>query len=89
MKGRTVSIVAEDINSEAFVTVKDNGIGIDPEILPKLFEKFASKSYQGTGLGLYISKSIVESHGGRIRAENNLDGNGGATFSFSSAYLQR
>jgi signal transduction histidine kinase len=82
-EGRTVSIVAEDINSEAFVTVKDNGIGIDPEILPKLFEKFASKSYQGTGLGLYISKSIVESHGGRIRAENNLDGNGGATFSFS------
>jgi signal transduction histidine kinase len=80
---RTVSIVAEDINSEAFVTVKDNGIGIDPEILPKLFEKFASKSYQGTGLGLYISKCIVESHGGRIQAENNLDGDGGASFSFS------
>jgi signal transduction histidine kinase len=50
--------------------------------LPKLFSKFTSKSYQGTGLGLFISKSIVEAHGGRIWAENNADGRG-ATFSFS------
>ena len=59
------------------------------EILPKLFEKFASKSFQGTGLGLFISKNIVQAHGGRIWAENNnTDDNkhgkrGGATFSFS------
>jgi two-component system sensor histidine kinase VicK len=50
-------------------------------ILPRLFTKFASKSYQGIGLGLFISKGIVEAHGGKIRAKNNR-GNG-ATFSFS------
>jgi len=46
--------------------VKDNGEGIDPDILPKLFSKFATKSYHGTGLGLYICRSIVEAHGGKI-----------------------
>jgi two-component system sensor histidine kinase VicK len=75
------------------VSVKDTGEGIDPEISPKLFTKFASKSYQGTGLGLFICKSIVEAHGGRIWAENNnnsddddvVDGKRvrGATFHFS------
>jgi nitrogen-specific signal transduction histidine kinase len=64
------------------VTVKDTGAGIDSEILPRLFEKFASKSSKGTGLGLFISKSIVEAHDGRIWAENNSDGKG-ATFTFS------
>jgi two-component system, OmpR family, sensor histidine kinase VicK len=63
------------------VSVKDSGTGIDPEILPRLFERFASKSFSGTGLGLFISKSIVESHGGRIWAENNSDGRG-STFTF-------
>jgi signal transduction histidine kinase len=52
----------------------------------KLFTKFASKSYQGTGLGLFISKSVVEAHGGRIWVENNADGKGGATFYFSLPY---
>ena len=51
--------------------IKDNGIGIDKEIMPKLFTKFASKSFQGTGLGLYICKSIIEAHGGKIWAQNN------------------
>ena len=64
------------------ITIKDNGIGIDKDILPILFTKFASKSFQGTGLGLYICKSIVEAHGGKIWAKNNEDGKG-ATFSFS------
>jgi signal transduction histidine kinase len=63
------------------VSVKDMGPGIDSEILPKLFTKFASKSDMGTGLGLFISKGIVEAHGGKIWAENNPDK--GATFSFS------
>lgn len=65
-----------------FVTVKDNGKGIDEEIMPKLFTKFVTKSFQGTGLGLYISKKIIEAHGGSLSAENNLDGKG-ATFYFS------
>jgi two-component system sensor histidine kinase VicK len=81
------------------VSIKDTGEGIDAEILPKLFTKFASKSYQGTGLGLYISKSIVEAHGGKIWAENNDaddDNNNivgrkkrvrGATFSFSLSIM--
>jgi two-component system, OmpR family, sensor histidine kinase VicK len=64
------------------VSVKDSGAGIDPEILPRLFTKFATKSYQGTGLGLFISKNIVEAHGGKIWAENNADRKG-ATFAFS------
>jgi signal transduction histidine kinase len=64
------------------ITVRDTGIGIDSEILPRLFERFASKSFQGTGLGLFISKNIIEAHGGKIWAENNRDGKG-AAFHFS------
>jgi signal transduction histidine kinase len=55
------------------IAVKDTGTGIDPELMPRLFTKFATKSYQGTGLGLFISKSIVEAHGGKMWAENNND----------------
>ncbi len=66
----------------AIVAIEDNGTGIDPEIKPKLFTKFASKSKSGLGLGLYISKSIIEAHGGKIWAENNVEGKG-TTFRFS------
>jgi signal transduction histidine kinase len=69
-------------NNIAVVSVKDTGSGIDPEIMARLFTKFSSKSWKGTGLGLFISKSIIEAHGGKIWAENNIDGKG-ATFSFS------
>src|SRR5215210_929385 len=51
---------------EVVIAVKDTGTGIDPELMPRLFTKFASKSYQGTGLGLFISKSIIEAHGGKM-----------------------
>jgi two-component system, OmpR family, sensor histidine kinase VicK len=76
--------IKQDNNLQKFVavTVKDTGTGIDSEMLPRLFEKFASKSCKGTGLGLFICKSIVEAHGGTIWAQNNADGKG-ATFSFS------
>ena len=68
---------------EVVVSIKDTGRGIDSEILPRLFSKFVTKSDAGgTGLGLFISKSIVEAHGGRIWAENN-QGEKGATFTFS------
>jgi signal transduction histidine kinase len=81
---RIVSIAAENTDDGyAAVTVKDSGIGIDVEILPRLFEKFASKSFSGTGLGLFISKSIIKAHGGEIWAENNTNERSGATFRFS------
>jgi two-component system, OmpR family, sensor histidine kinase VicK len=67
---------------EIIVSITDTGSGINKDIFAKLFSKFATKSYQGTGLGLYISKGIVEVHGGRIWAENNADGRG-ATFMFT------
>ena len=68
--------------SQLIVRVKDTGIGIAADILPKLFSKFVTKSEKGTGLGLYICRGIVEAHGGKIWAENNPDGKG-ATVSFS------
>jgi two-component system sensor histidine kinase VicK len=73
----------DNVNEEAIVSIKDIGVGIDPEILPRLFSKFATKAgTSGTGLGLFISKGIVEAHGGKIWAENNSDGKG-ATFAFT------
>jgi two-component system, OmpR family, sensor histidine kinase VicK len=69
-------------NNQLIVSVKNEGPGIDPSIMPRLFTKFATKSDKGTGLGLYISKSIIEAHGGKIWAENNSDGRG-ATFTFT------
>ena len=86
----TIAITAEmkkedgNVNDEVVVWVKDTGTGIDSQIFPRLFSKFATKSeVGGTGLGLFISKSIVEAHGGRIWAENNSEGCKGATFYFS------
>ena len=78
-----VSIEKDKINNNnetIIVSVKDPGQGIDSSI--RLFTKFASKSYRGTGLGLFISKGIIEAHGGTIWGENNSDGRG-ATFTFS------
>jgi signal transduction histidine kinase len=78
----TISTEKEKFGKEVIVKVKDSGSGIDPGIMSRLFTKFATKSHVGTGLGLFISKSIVEAHGGRMWAENNLVGKG-ATFCFS------
>lgn len=92
-KGGTISVTTEkrkskDGNLEAIINVEDTGEGIHPDIIPRLFTKFATRSSSGTGLGLYISKSIVVAHGGRIWAENNSDGKG-ATFSFSLPITQK
>jgi signal transduction histidine kinase len=79
-----ITVGKDNQEKEAVVSIRDAGIGIDPEIIPRLFSKFASKSFEGTGLGLFISKSIIEAHGGKIWAENN-ESNGysdGATFRF-------
>ena len=73
-----------DHQEEAILTVEDSGLGINPEIFPRLFTKFSTKSFSGTGLGLYISKNIIEAHGDKIWAQNNNEqGKHGATFSFS------
>ena len=86
-----ITIEKKDDGEVVVISIKDTGIGIDSEMFPKLFSKFASKSYQGTGLGLFICKSIIESHGGKIWAENNnddnnnsiTDGEKGSTFYFT------
>lgn len=79
----TITVSTRVTGREVIVTVRDTGEGIDPKIQPRLFSKFATSSIQGTGLGLYISKSIVEAHGGSMWAENKSDRRGGATFYFS------
>jgi two-component system, OmpR family, sensor histidine kinase VicK len=89
----TITVIVErkekgkqELNNHAqqvIVSIKDPGRGIDPEIFPRLFTKFATKSETGgTGLGLYICKGIIEAHDGKIWAENNSDGKG-AIFSFT------
>lgn len=80
----TVSVKAD--NKEATVSIKDTGTGIDPQVMPTLFTKFGTSTSCGSGgigLGLFISKGIIEAHGGRIWAENNKNGKGGATVSFN------
>ena len=87
-KGEVISVSAERKKNgskqeeEVIISIKDTGEGINPEIQPRLFSKFATRSFSGTGLGLYISKSIVEAHGGRMWAENNPEGKG-ATFTLT------
>jgi signal transduction histidine kinase len=75
----TIILKREYKTNQATVTIKDSGPGIDPEIIPHLFSKFKTKSEKGLGLGLYISKNIVEAHGGKIEAHNNPNSKG-ATF---------
>jgi signal transduction histidine kinase len=83
-KEGTINITIKKIkeNQEIMVTIKDSGTGLDPEIIPQLFKKFATKSEQGTGLGLFISKNIIEAHDGIMWGENNSESNG-STFYFT------
>jgi len=78
----TISVEKNNQSREIIVTVIDTGTGIDKDILPRLFMKFATKSKSGTGLGLFISKGIIEAHGGSLEAHNNVD-SVGATFRFT------
>ena len=88
-KEGTISIKAQlKDNNEIAIIVKDPGAGIDNDVMPRLFTKFATRSDVGTGLGLYISKNIIEAHGGRMWAANNPDGKG-ATFGFSLPITQK
>jgi signal transduction histidine kinase len=78
----SAEVQSNDNGIEAIVLIRDEGPGIDREIVPRLFSKFVTKSDKGTGLGLYISKSIVDAHGGKIWAKDN-ESEKGATFGFS------
>lgn len=87
-----ISTTVERKENEVIVHIKDNGEGIDPDILPRLFRKFSTKSFYGSGLGLYNCRKIIQLHKGKIWAQNNTVNNGeeegegeegGATFSFS------
>lgn len=80
--GRVTINIDHSNKNEVVVTIRDTGTGIPPKLMPNLFSKFVTTSNYGTGLGLFISKGIIEAHGGRIWAENNPDGIG-ASFSFS------
>jgi signal transduction histidine kinase len=76
-----ITINAEKKDTQVLVSIKDTGSGIQPDLMPKLFSKYVTNSPLGTGVGLFISKGIIEAHGGKIWAENNADANG-ATFTF-------
>jgi len=78
----TISIIGSENSDELTIKISDTGNGIDKEIINRLFDKFVSRSEQGTGLGLFISKNIIESHGGKINGFNNENGTG-ATFVFT------
>jgi signal transduction histidine kinase len=77
-----INIIGNVNSTELSVQISDTGKGIDREIISRLFDKFVSRSEQGTGLGLFISKNIIESHGGTITGFNQEDGTG-ATFIFT------
>src|SRR5579875_3263641 len=77
-----IAVTLRKGKEEVEISIRDTGVGIDPDIMSSLFTKFATKHHSGTGVGLYISKSIVEAHGGRIWGRNNSDGPG-ATFAFT------
>lgn len=74
-------------NDTVVITVKDTGIGIDPHILSDLFSKFMTISVKGTGLGLFVSKNIIQAHGGNMWAKNNPDEKG-ASFIFVIPLIQ-
>jgi two-component system, OmpR family, sensor histidine kinase VicK len=84
----SVTTEKDKVRNQAYVRVRDSGSGVHPELMTRLFTKFASKSSGGTGLGLYISKSIVEAHGGKIWFENNQEDRG-STFGFSLPIQER
>jgi signal transduction histidine kinase len=79
--GRQVTVRLREAAEGAEVAVLDRGIGIPPDKLPRLFEPFFTTKPNGMGMGLAISRTIIETHGGKLRGENNPDG--GATFRFT------
>jgi signal transduction histidine kinase len=87
-KKGSITVTTAIMSNKVQVTVKDTGVGVHPEIFPKLFSKFVTRSDRGTGLGLFISKSIIEAHGGKIWAESSSQQEG-ATFIFTLPLLDK
>ncbi|HEX6377974.1 MAG TPA: sensor histidine kinase [Nitrososphaeraceae archaeon] len=87
-KKGSITITTSIMSKKVQVTVKDTGVGIHPEIFPKLFSKFVTKSDRGTGLGLFISKNIIEAHGGKIWAKSSSQQEG-ATFIFTLPLIDK
>ena len=87
-KKGSITVTSAIMSNKVQVTVKDTGVGIHNEIFPKLFSKFVTRSDRGTGLGLFISKSIIEAHGGKIWAESSSQQEG-ATFIFTLPLLDK
>jgi PAS domain S-box-containing protein len=89
-KGGDIVVKAKIYNKELMVSVVDQGVGIPEEAIPQLFNRFYRagnlESAGGAGLGLFVSKQIIEAHGGRIWAESNVDA--GSTFSFALPLVQ-
>jgi two-component system, OmpR family, sensor histidine kinase VicK len=87
-RGEITVLIMEEENNDKYKyndiknKIHDTGKVIDTKLLPRLFEKFATKSDKGTGLGLYISKNIIEAHGGKIRIDKTTNGKG-AIFVFT------
>ena len=87
-KKGSITVTTAMMSNKVQVTIKDTGVGIHPEIFPKLFSKFVTKSDRGTGLGLFISKNIIEAHGGKIWAESNSQQEG-AIFIFTLPLIDK
>ncbi len=87
-KGGRVQVSLERVNSHLEINVRDSGIGIKPEFLPFVFERFrqadgtTARTYGGLGLGLAIAKHLVELHGGTVRVKSPGEGHG-ATFAIA------
>ena len=80
-EGGTLTLATRDVGTDAVeIDVADTGAGLDAELLAELFQPFVTRKKDGTGLGLWISRSIVERYGGDIRAANRADGLSGAVF---------
>jgi PAS domain S-box-containing protein len=82
---RMIEVRAERRMTEVVISVRDSGSGLHPKSIEHIFEAFFTTKREGMGMGLAISRSIIEAHGGKMRAMNNAGT--GATFEFTLPFL--